>query len=100
LCEVIPPGIPLKRLGKRFGRGGETGIGAEGMEIGRGRRNKLKPYYMDLLELCWSFAVDLLADRLYSKSTASLQHFATNAFVYNILTCDVSKCCSERTNLQ
>jgi hypothetical protein len=54
-----------------------------------------------ITQICWRFAVDLLADRLYSKSpanqqqirsvaskcTASLQHFATNGFVYNILTC-------------
>ena len=37
--------------------------------------------------ICWRFAVDLLADRLYSKSPASLQHVATNGFVCNILTC-------------
>jgi hypothetical protein len=48
-----------------------------------------------ITRICWRFAVDLLADRLYtanlqqvaSKSTASLQHFATNGFVCNILTC-------------
>ena len=39
------------------------------------------------------FAVDLLADRRYCKSSkfivspANLQHFATNGSVYNILTC-------------
>ena len=51
--------------------------------------------------ICWIFAVDLLADRLYSKSPANLQHircvasksttsvkhFSTNGFVCNILTC-------------
>jgi hypothetical protein len=54
-----------------------------------------------IIRICWRFAVDLLADRLYSKSpanlqqirfvasksTATLQHFAINGFVYNILTC-------------
>ena len=37
----------------------------------------------------YGFAVDLLDDCLYSKSVAlpaNLQHFATNGFVYNILT--------------
>jgi hypothetical protein len=28
-----------------------------------------------------------MADRLYSKSTTSLQHFATNGFASNISTC-------------
>jgi hypothetical protein len=44
---------------------------------------KLKAHYTDLLEICCRLA----ADRLSSKSTASLQHFATNGFVYNILKC-------------
>jgi hypothetical protein len=45
---------------------------------------KLKPHYMDLLDICCRLAG---YGRLHSKSPASLQRFSPTDFVYNILTC-------------
>jgi hypothetical protein len=44
------------------------------------RTVKVKPYYTDLLEICWRLAVDLLAtqriclQQIYSKSPACCRH--------------------------